>query len=146
MVVIIVLIILFSNIIEGVGGEVSDAFSDYTGQFFLRKLPRLNSIVSFNPETLNYVFKVGRRKFHIEILHLGPEESRSTKERTKKAIDEQQQERDQEREREEHKLLDSHSLRNKSNSSSNSGKGENKNITSMLCSPGLPSNPKVLDF
>lgn len=127
----------------GVGGEVSDAFSDYTGQFFIRKLPRLNSLVSFNPETLNYVFKMGRRKLHIEILHLGPEESRTTKQRTKKALEEAEQEQEKEREKEEHQKLDSHPLRSKSSSSSSS---ENKNITSLLCSPGLPSNPKVLDF
>jgi hypothetical protein len=61
---------------------VSEAFSDYSGQFFIKKLPRLNSLVTFQPDTLNFVFKQRRRKLHIEMLHLGPAETRSTKEKS----------------------------------------------------------------
>jgi len=66
----------------GSGVAVSDAFSEYDGQFFVVKLPRLNSLVSHLPETLNYIFKLGRRKLHIEIPHLGPAETRSTKDKS----------------------------------------------------------------
>jgi hypothetical protein len=62
----------------GIGAKVSDVFSEYDGLFFVRKLPRLNSLVCHLPETLKYVFRQGRRKLHLEIPHLGPEESRTS--------------------------------------------------------------------
>jgi len=61
------------------GKVVPDIFSEYHGQFVVKKLARLNSLVTHMPETLNYIFKLGRRKLHIEIPHLGPEESRTAK-------------------------------------------------------------------
>lgn len=36
-------------------------------------------MAAHQPETLNYVFKLGRRKLHIEVPHLGPEETRTAK-------------------------------------------------------------------
>jgi len=62
---------------DGIGRKISSAFAPFHGQLLVKKMPRLNSLVSHLPETLSYVYKMSRRKFHIEILHLGPEESRS---------------------------------------------------------------------
>ena len=55
-----------------------EAFSEYDGLFFVNKLPVLNCLMPHLPETNKYVFQLGRRKFHLEIPHLGPEESRSS--------------------------------------------------------------------
>ncbi len=77
-----VLFVILLIFILGSGVTVSEAFKEYDGQFFLAKLPRLNSLVTHLPETLNYIFKLGRRKLHIEIPHLGPAESRTTKEKS----------------------------------------------------------------
>jgi hypothetical protein len=56
--------------------KVSEAFKEYDGQLFVKKLTRLNSMLSHTPETNSFVFKLKRRKLHIDILRLGPEESR----------------------------------------------------------------------
>ena len=53
--------------------DVSPLFSDYHGLFHLVKLPKINSLQSFVPETLNFGFKAKKRKFVIEKLHLPPE-------------------------------------------------------------------------
>ena len=53
--------------------KVSPLFSDYHGLFHLVKLPKINSLQSFIPETLNFGFKAKKRKFVIEKLHLPPE-------------------------------------------------------------------------
>ncbi|PRP88791.1 hypothetical protein PROFUN_00259 [Planoprotostelium fungivorum] len=68
---------------ESAVGQVSSAFDEYDGQLVIKKLLRINSLVAHTPETLHYVFKMKRRKLLIEILTLGPEESRSTKEKEK---------------------------------------------------------------
>ena len=61
-------------------GSIGDATVDeFQGQFFVKKLPRLNTLVCHIPETYNYVFRLGRRKLHIEIPHLGPETTREPK-------------------------------------------------------------------
>ena len=53
--------------------EVSSLFSEYHGLFHLVKLPKINSLQSFIPETLNFGFKAKRKRFMIEKLHLPPE-------------------------------------------------------------------------
>ncbi|KAL6067875.1 Elongator subunit elp4 [Balamuthia mandrillaris] len=58
---------------KGSGDQVSTAYKDYSGLFDIIKLPRLNSLMTHLPDTLNYAFKVGRRKLSIEKLHLPPE-------------------------------------------------------------------------
>ena len=70
---------------SGTGETVSEAFKDYSGIFQIRKLPRLNSLVSHMPDSLTFVFTMGRRKLAIEPLHLQPEISRSTQEKPAKA-------------------------------------------------------------
>lgn len=52
---------------------VSPLFSEYHGLFHIVKLPKINSLQSFIPETLNFGFKAKKRKFVIEKLHLPPE-------------------------------------------------------------------------
>lgn len=58
--------------------DVSDyEFREYSGLFELKKLPRMNSLVfNFNPQSLQYAFKMKRRKMIVEKLHLPPEETR----------------------------------------------------------------------
>lgn len=52
-------------------------FKEYTGFFNLVKLPRLNSLtVNFAPDSLQYAFKMKKRKMYIEKMHMPPEESR----------------------------------------------------------------------
>ena len=53
--------------------QVSPLFSEYHGLFHLVKLPKINSLQCFIPETLNFGFKAKKRKFVIEKLHLPPE-------------------------------------------------------------------------
>jgi hypothetical protein len=68
----------FRYLLLGIGAKVPDAFSEFDGLFFVNKLPVLNCLVPHIPETNKYVFQLGRRKFHLEIPHMGPEESRTT--------------------------------------------------------------------
>jgi hypothetical protein len=65
------------NISIGAGAKVTESFNDFDGLFLVKKLPRLNSLVCHQPETMKYVFRQGRRKLHLEIPHMGPEESRT---------------------------------------------------------------------
>jgi len=60
------------------GDDRAEQFSDYTGLFFIRKLARINTMISYLPETLVYGFTRKRRKLYIEMLNLPPETSRST--------------------------------------------------------------------
>lgn len=53
-------------------------FQKFHGQLFVKKFPKFNSLVWYLPETLHYVFKMNTRKLQIDILTLGPEESRTT--------------------------------------------------------------------
>ena len=62
---------------------VSPLFSEYHGLFHLVKLPKINSLQSFIPETLNFGFKAKKRKFVIEKLHLPPELGEDNKQSTK---------------------------------------------------------------
>eukprot|EP01116_Phalansterium_solitarium_P017743 TRINITY_DN4450_c0_g2_i1.p1 TRINITY_DN4450_c0_g2~~TRINITY_DN4450_c0_g2_i1.p1 ORF type:complete len:420 (-),score=163.82 TRINITY_DN4450_c0_g2_i1:188-1447(-) len=57
---------------DGSGMQASAAFSEFDGQLLVHKLPRMHSLVVPRPPTLNFVFKLKRRKLHIEIPHLGP--------------------------------------------------------------------------
>ncbi len=61
----------------GNGGKVPETFQEYDGLFMVKKLPHLNSLVAPHPESLKYIFRLGRRKLHLDIPHLGPEESRT---------------------------------------------------------------------
>lgn len=80
----------------GSGDVAGEAFKDYSGLFYLRKLPRLNSLVwGHSPEALTFLFQmryvlsrhgvriltfpihVRRRTFKIEEIHLPPEIDRS---------------------------------------------------------------------
>lgn len=102
------------------GSKVTEAFQDFDGQFFVKKLPHLYSLTSPLPETVNYVFKLKRRKLHIEIPHLGPTETRSSAEKTvgKKSSKEAQQPKPKE---------------------------TTKSVTDLLCQPG-PKRPSNIDF
>jgi len=62
---------------SGNASKVPESFKEYDGLFNVIKLPLLNSMISHTPETLKYIFRVGRRKLHLEIPHMGPEESRT---------------------------------------------------------------------
>ena len=42
----------------------------FIGLFHLVKLPRLNSLASYLPETLDLAFKLRRKKFSIEVSHV----------------------------------------------------------------------------
>ncbi|XP_028409544.1 elongator complex protein 4-like [Dendronephthya gigantea] len=53
--------------------ETNPIYKDYHGLFHIVRLPRLNSLTSFMPETLDLAFKLRRRKFLIEKLHLPPD-------------------------------------------------------------------------
>lgn len=49
------------------------ALKDYDGFFHLVKLPRLNSLTRFTPSTFDLAFKLKRKRFTIEKLHLPPD-------------------------------------------------------------------------
>jgi elongator complex protein 4 len=57
------------------GTELENNFSlsDYHGFFHLTKLAAINSFTSKHPGSVEYVFKLRRKKFHIEKLHLPPD-------------------------------------------------------------------------
>ncbi|XP_048242263.1 elongator complex protein 4-like [Haliotis rufescens] len=61
----------------GSSKEKNPAFKEYHGLLHLRQLPRLNSLISHMPDTLDLAFKLRRKKFTIEMLHLPPELSES---------------------------------------------------------------------
>ncbi|XP_046863597.1 elongator complex protein 4-like isoform X2 [Xenia sp. Carnegie-2017] len=52
--------------------ETNPMFKDYHGLFYIVRLSRLNSLTRFMPETMDFGFKLRRRKFIIEKLHLPP--------------------------------------------------------------------------
>jgi elongator complex protein 4 len=58
--------------------DVSDyEFKEYSGLFELKKLPRMNSLVlNYSPDSLQFAFKLKKRKMYIEKLHMPPEETR----------------------------------------------------------------------
>jgi elongator complex protein 4 len=47
--------------------------TQYEGLFRIAKLPRLNTLNSFMPETLDLAFYIKRKRLIIEILHLPPD-------------------------------------------------------------------------
>ncbi|XP_005105912.1 elongator complex protein 4 [Aplysia californica] len=53
--------------------EKNPAFKEYHGLLHLVQLPRLNSLIPAQPETTDLAFKLRRKKFTIEKLHLPPE-------------------------------------------------------------------------
>eukprot|EP00128_Syssomonas_multiformis_P001099 Colp12_sorted_trinity150504_noHs@32895 len=57
----------------GTPHDKNPQFKDYHGFFQIKKLPRLNSLMCQYPETLDQAFKLRRRKFVIEKLHLPPD-------------------------------------------------------------------------
>jgi elongator complex protein 4 len=70
--------------------NVSDwEMSEYTGLFHIEKLPRMNTLAPYLPDTLNYAFKIKRRKVYIEKMSAPPEESRSAtvKDRPRYAVE-----------------------------------------------------------
>lgn len=72
------------NLNSGTGAQVTEAFQDFDGQFFVKKIPHLYSITSPLPETVNYIFRLNRRKLHLEIPHMGPAETRTTADKAAK--------------------------------------------------------------
>ncbi|XP_013786234.1 elongator complex protein 4-like [Limulus polyphemus] len=63
--------------------EMNPVFKDYHGLFHIVKLPRLNSLTSFIPETKDLCFQLKKKKFAIEKLHIPPDLS-ETASRTNK--------------------------------------------------------------
>lgn len=53
--------------------EKNPAYKDYHGLFNIKQLPCLNSLVCTMPESLDLAFKLRRKKFCIEKLHLPPD-------------------------------------------------------------------------
>ncbi|KAL5516573.1 hypothetical protein EMCRGX_G001946 [Ephydatia muelleri] len=53
--------------------ERSPLYKEYHGLFHLVKLPKLNSLTCHLPDTLSLAFKLKRKKFTIEKLHLPPD-------------------------------------------------------------------------
>ncbi|XP_052738097.1 elongator complex protein 4 [Bicyclus anynana] len=57
----------------GSSKETNPVFSEYHGLFHITKLSALHSLVPFVPPSLDLAFKLRRKKFVIEKLHLPPE-------------------------------------------------------------------------
>ncbi|XP_066150945.1 elongator complex protein 4 isoform X1 [Euwallacea fornicatus] len=53
--------------------ENNQSLQDYHGFFYLMKLAAINSLASKHPGSIEYVFKLRRKKFTIEVLHLPPD-------------------------------------------------------------------------
>lgn len=53
--------------------ETNPAFKEYHGLLFIRKLAALNALAAHTPETYDLAFKLRRKRFVIEKLHLPPE-------------------------------------------------------------------------
>lgn len=53
--------------------ETNPVFKDYHGLLHIRKLNALDTFAAFCPETLDLAFKLKRKRFVIEKLHLPPE-------------------------------------------------------------------------
>lgn len=51
------------------------SLADYHGFFHLEKLAAINSLVSKHPGSVEYVFRLRRKKFTIHMLHLPPSNS-----------------------------------------------------------------------
>ena len=55
------------------GEKKNPLFKQYHGLFKIKKLPCLNSLVPYVPQTLDLAFELKRTKFVIEYLHLPPD-------------------------------------------------------------------------
>ncbi|CAH1997106.1 unnamed protein product [Acanthoscelides obtectus] len=64
--------------------ENNQSLNEYHGFFYLTKLAAVNSLVSKHPGPVEYVFKLRRKRFSIEILHLPPDIQDDNKETGKK--------------------------------------------------------------
>ncbi|XP_044761251.1 elongator complex protein 4 [Coccinella septempunctata] len=64
--------------------ETNKVLSDYHGFFQLTKLAPINSFASRHPGSLEYVFKLRRKKFVIEKLHLPPDIEDTSSDRSNK--------------------------------------------------------------
>ena len=53
--------------------ETNPVFKEYHGLLHITKISALNTLAAFTPETLDLAFKLRRKKFVIEKLHLPPE-------------------------------------------------------------------------
>ncbi|XP_037033344.1 elongator complex protein 4 [Bradysia coprophila] len=53
--------------------ETNPIFKDYHGLLYIRKLAAVNSLAAYNPVTRDLVFKLKRKSFVIEKLHLPPD-------------------------------------------------------------------------
>lgn len=53
--------------------EHNQSLQDYHGFFCLTKLAAINSLASKHPGSIEYVFKLRRKKFDIQVLHLPPD-------------------------------------------------------------------------
>lgn len=53
--------------------EANVAFKEYHGLLYIRKLAALNALAAHTPETYDLAFKLRRKRFVIEKLHLPPE-------------------------------------------------------------------------
>ncbi|XP_050676994.1 elongator complex protein 4 [Leptidea sinapis] len=58
---------------SGSNKETNPVYSEYHGLFHLTKLSAMHSLVPFVPSSLDLAFKLKRKKFVIEKLHLPPE-------------------------------------------------------------------------
>jgi elongator complex protein 4 len=52
---------------------MNPAFKEYNGLLNIRKIAAVNTLAPFTPETRDLAFKLRRKKFIIEKLHLPPE-------------------------------------------------------------------------
>ncbi|XP_062599943.1 elongator complex protein 4-like [Saccostrea cucullata] len=65
--------VLHLDSFAGSDKEKNPAYKEYHGLFNIVQLPRLNSLLCHMPDTLDFAFKLRRKKFTIEKLHLPPE-------------------------------------------------------------------------
>lgn len=56
----------------GSGKETNPVYSEYHGLFHITKLSAVHSLVPYVPPSLDLAFKLRRKKFVIEKLHLPP--------------------------------------------------------------------------
>lgn len=56
----------------GSSKETNPVFKDYNGLFHITKLSALNTMMPFVPPSIDLAFKLRRKKFVIEKLHLPP--------------------------------------------------------------------------
>ncbi|XP_011206207.2 elongator complex protein 4 [Bactrocera dorsalis] len=60
--------------------ETNNAFKEYNGLIHLHKITAVNTLTAYMPETSDLAFKLRRKKFVIEKLHLPPEMQEDIKE------------------------------------------------------------------